>query len=46
MNKFIKLCEYLLFLIYFVLIFFMTQKTSFLLIIPVFILIYIYIYIC
>ena len=42
MNKFIKLCEYLLFIMFMVLIFFMSSKFSFLLIIPIFILLWLF----
>lgn len=43
MNKFIKLCEYLLFIMFMVLIFFMSSKFSFLLIIPIFILLWLFV---
>ena len=43
MNKFIKLCEYLLFIMFIVLIFFMSSKFSFLLIIPIFILLWLFV---
>ena len=43
MNKFIKLCEYLLFIMFMVLIFYMSSKFSFLLIIPIFILLWLFV---
>ena len=42
MKKLIKICEYLVFIIFFILIFFMRQKSTFLLVVPVFILIYLF----
>ena len=42
MKKLIKICEYSVFIIFFILIFFMRQKATFLLVVPVFILIYLF----
>ena len=42
MKKLIKLCEYLVFIIFFILMFFMRQKATFLLVVPIFILIYLF----
>lgn len=43
MSRFIKICEYILFVLFFVLLFFMTNKLSIFMIIPVIIIIYFFI---